>query len=283
MGTVRVVFLLSVSLALAGVLPRGAGAFGPVTHQQWACAVLGEPAGVCLSTVQGRSFALGSSAPDALRDGLAHGDVFHTLYFAAVQYELARTWKSTSTGFDAIAFSRGYAAHLAEDLVGHHANGLLDQSQKHVFEAALDTLLLLEHPDVKLQKFSSFEPGALEFLTAGAARLAAVKQSHALGEIDAEKIQKALDKFDRFLAIEDVVLQANLVYRRELVALNPYGATEWSQVWDDIRRSRSCSLRAAVRAEWAVAHEEDPTAELTATVTAFVDELFAEGVCSPLR
>lgn len=277
----KLVLILGIVLSL---LPASAVfAFGPVTHQQWACAVLGEPAEVCLSTPRGRSFALGSSAPDALRDGLAHGEIFHTLYYAQLQYDLALSWRSTSPGFDAVAFSRGYAAHLAEDLVGHHAGGLLRHPEGHEFEAALDTLMLLEHPDLRLQKFSEFEPGVLEFLTAAAARLADAEHSAELAELRAPQISNALAKFDRFLSVEDVVLKINIVYRRELIALDPYGASDWSQTWEDVHRSRACALRAAVRAEWALRRDVGAPKRITPDVEAFVDSLFDEGACSPHR
>jgi hypothetical protein len=111
---------LAALVAVAFIAPL-ASAWGPVSHQLFACALVA-PAD-CVSA--DGSFVLGAFSPDAFKTD--HRQM-HDFGYASAQVEYARSLPqpASPSHFNATAFSLGFVAHLLQDHVGHHANGYED-------------------------------------------------------------------------------------------------------------------------------------------------------------
>ena len=103
-------------------------AWGPFTHQALGCQLLQAWGPQCYNTMASRSFVLGAAAPDAFKHTLPGGVTLHTFEFAGSQLLFAQQYYTgLSPDFDAVAYSRGFGAHLAADAVGHHSKGYLNR------------------------------------------------------------------------------------------------------------------------------------------------------------
>lgn len=105
-------------LIVAACIAPLVSAWGPLSHQLFACALV-TPADCVL--VDG-SFVLGAFSPDAFKT--QHRQM-HDFGFASAQVDYARSLPqpASPSHFNATAFSLGFVAHLLQDHVGHHANG----------------------------------------------------------------------------------------------------------------------------------------------------------------
>lgn len=264
--------------------PWRAWAWGPVTHQAFGCQLLEAWGPQCYHTVARRSFVLGSAAPDAFKK-LAPGErVFHTLEFAGFQLRFALQQATGShPDFDAVAYSRGYGAHLAEDAVGHHPGGYLPPQYDHTLEIAVDTWYFstFPHRGYTQQQFGAFFPAVVDFVTRAVAAYAREVAVPGLSTLSPEAIQAAMRHFDTLTTQEGVVLALNALYKLEMVRLDPYGATHLAQALAHLELARQCAVQAGRYWQHLIEQPDaNPVQAATATRT-LIHTLFRTHQCQP--
>ena len=278
----------TLALALGCLLSAPVAAWGPVTHQVFACRALDAYDSSCFAAASERSFVLGSSAPDAFKLYLEGGRDLHRFDYAAFQLRYAQGNAGTTTeNFDAVGYSRAFGTHLAEDAVGHHSDGYLPggvgAAKDHLHEAALDTEQARAFPGLyESQRFAHFGDPVVVFSTAAIRAYGKEKGNALFANVTREAVAKAMRRFDRLETWEQIASAANIPYRRELVALDPYGPADFNQARENFERASKCSLAAAAR--WQ-ASMSDPTVSATnarKAVEKYVATLFAQGECEPV-
>ena len=262
-------------------------AWGPVTHQVFGCRLTGDGSSVCFETAKDRSFVLGSSAPDAFKLYLPGGRALHNLDFAAFQLRYAERDPAAATpSFDALAYSHGFGAHLAQDSVGHQREGYLPGNvgakRDHLHEAAMDTFLSDTLPGgYESQRFSAFGDGAIDFSTAAIRAYGKQKGNSHFAAVSREAVSKAMQSFDSLQSWERIASAVNLPYRREMVVLDPYGAADFDEAHANLKRAAACGHTAALAWREIIAVPETTGPAARKALEEKVKALFAKGQCQP--
>jgi hypothetical protein len=276
------------ALALGLVLSAPVAAWGPVTHQVFACRALAAYDSSCFATASGRSFVLGSSAPDAFKLYLEGGRELHTFEYAVFQLRYAQGNPGTTTAnFDAVGYSRAFGTHLAEDAVGHHSDGYLpsgtEATKDHLHEAALDTDQARAFPGLyESQRFAHFGESVIVFSTAAIRAYGKEKGSDQFSQVTREVIVEAMRRFDRLETWEQIAIAVNLPYRREMVALDPYGAADFNQARENFERASKCSIAAGARWQSAMSDLAMSASGAREAVEENVAIMFGRGECQPV-
>eukprot|EP00708_Paratrimastix_pyriformis_P004290 GAFH01003145.1.p1 GENE.GAFH01003145.1~~GAFH01003145.1.p1 ORF type:complete len:271 (-),score=29.03 GAFH01003145.1:152-964(-) len=191
--------LLVLALLVASVF-----AWGPFSHQSFACKQLG--AQNCSASTSDRSFILGASAPDAMKSWKPE---LHDWGFAARQYHYSLNVPATDA-FDPTAFALGYGAHLAMDYAGHHQNGYLNPAKDHELEFAADSYCVKNYIPFT-GTVEAFYPA---LFSAEARQFWVPALQELTGTTDPAPIQAALDNFDKTLVEEAIAASLNFLYKQ---------------------------------------------------------------------
>jgi hypothetical protein len=227
---------------------------------------------------------LGAAAPDAFKKFLLDGAALHTFEFAGHQLLFARHYYTGSTAdFDAVAYSRGYGAHIAEDAVGHHHDGYLTRGYDHAIETAVDTWYVSTFPNhgYTPQYFSGFSPAVANFVTQAMAYYARETSAAKLSNLPATAVQSAMRSFDALTSKERVVIDVNALYKLEMVKLDNYGATDFSQALAHLQLAQQCALQAARYWQTQMEQSHPDPAQAGAATRTFINTLFAARQCQP--
>jgi len=262
-------------------------AWGPVTHQVFGCRLAGDGSDVCFTTAKGRSLVLGSSAPDAFKLFLPGGNPLHSSDFAAFQLRFAeRDPAGTTPSFDAIAYSHGFGAHIAQDSVGHRKDGYLPGNvsahNDHLREAVADTFTAETFPGgYESQRFSAFGDGTISFCTAVIQAYGKQKGNEKLANVSHQAVAEAMRSFDSLEFWEQIAIAANVLYRSEMVALDPYKPSDFAEARANFERVASCSQEASLAWIESISIPETTGLAAQKAVAEKVKTLFAEGRCQP--
>ena len=279
---------LALALALGCILSAPVAAWGPVTHQVFACRALDAYDSSCFAAASERSFVLGSSAPDAFKLYLEGGRELHRFDYAAFQLRYAQGNPGTTTeNFDAVGYSRAFGTHLAEDAVGHHSDGYLPggvgATKDHLHEAALDTDQAKNFPGLyESQRFAHFGDSVVVFSTAAIRAYGKEKGNALFAKVTPEAVAKAMRRFDRLETWEQIASAINIPYRREMVALDPYGPVDFNQARANFERASKCSLAAGARWQASMSDLTTSASDARKAVEENVAIMFGRGECQPV-
>jgi hypothetical protein len=121
------------------------GAWGPISHQYFTFYQGTQNPSLGVSD----SLMAGSITPDIVKGVVPR---LHSADFAAYLLNRSLTQNESS------AFSFGFALHIIQDYIGHHASGYLNPAKDHPQEAAVDAFVWKNRP----QGFSMKEPSSAD-------------------------------------------------------------------------------------------------------------------------
>ena len=225
-------------------------AWGPISHQVFGCRALAAHDASCFETRSRRSLVVGQSAPDAFKLNLEDGQLLHSFDYAAFQLRYAETHpEASSPKFDALAYSRGFGAHLAQDYVGHRPNGYLPgrvgPTKDHLHEFATDTFLANSFPGgYRSQYFSDLGESAVQFSHASIQAYGKQIDQSSLAKATHQDVAKAMVRFDRLEMGEQAATRLNPLYEQEMTALDADGASDFSQAQAHLESAAACSIEA---------------------------------------
>jgi hypothetical protein len=214
------------------------------------------------------SFLAGSSAPDAFKL-FSTEPKLHSLPFAAALHDFAKQQTNSSGSPDALDFALGFGCHVAEDMVGHHAQGYLNPKTDHPLEAATDAYAVRagSMPFKQISKemctlvvqASAAAGGSIQPITQSSGSSAVLKfralTTTEAGTIAVDLSYKSAMQKDSFCNVSSF----------DAVRANFELATNWSQLacsrWQALMRSNS---------------SHGNTSGLVAEMAGFVDDLFAK-------
>ena len=278
-------FLFVFLLGLIGAFPSHA--WGPISHQVFGCRILGLDDSACFETPSGRSLVLGSSAPDAFKLYLEGGHRIHGFDYAGFQLRYAMEHTGPATpGFDALAYSRGFGSHLAEDEVGHHDDGYLPggvgATWDHLHEAVTDMFLERTFSGrYAVQYFSSFGEPVVDFSTAVIRAYGRERGDDTLAQASRDSVAEAMRRFDSLEAWEQRVGAFDFFYRREIVFFDPYSASDLDEAQENLERAASCSVEAAGTWRENVSNPDSSPPAPERAVHDAVKTFFRQGRCQP--
>ena len=260
-------------------------AWGPISHQVFGCRALAAHDASCFETPSRRSFVVGQSAPDAFKLNLEDGRLLHRFDYATFQLRYAESHpEASSPKFDALAYSRGFGAHLAQDYVGHRPNGYLPDrvgaTKDHLHEFATDTFLANSLPGgYRSQYFSDLGDAAVQFSQASIRAYGQQIDQTGLANATHQDVAKAMVRFDRLEMGEQGATRLNPVDEQEMTALDPDGASSFSEAQDHLERAAACSIEAGQIWQQSLRDPTRSAAAGTRAVQVAVKALFDEKRC----
>ena len=273
--------LLALAVAFEGL------AWGPINHQLSGCRILGLDGSTCFATVARTSLVLGSSAPDAFKLYLDGDHRLHGFDYANFQLRYALEHPAPTSGeFDALAYSRGFGSHLAQDEVGYQAEGDLPPgvgaTWDHLHETVTDMFLAEAlSGSYSAQHFSSFGDPAVTFSTAAIQANGRERGDEELAKANQDSVAEAMRRFESLESWEQRVGAFDFFYLREIVFFDPYSASNIDEVRQNLERAISCTVEVAgIWQKNASVRDSTARAESRAVQKA-VTNMFRRGLCQP--
>jgi hypothetical protein len=227
---------------------------------------------------------LGGAAPDAFKKFLGGGEALHSFEFAGYQLLFALQYVAAGAGdFDAVAYSRGFGAHIAADAVGHHHDGYITHQHDHALEAAVDTwyVTTFPHHDYTYQPFRAFAPALLNFVSQAIATYARAVPNSRVSAFPLESLQSALQNFDTLTSAEWTLVKFNTFSKPSMVQFDNYGAPDFASARAHLELAEQCALQAARHWQTLMEQPHADATEVGKATHAFIDTLFAEKKCQP--
>eukprot|EP00656_Telonema_subtile_P029710 TRINITY_DN32793_c0_g1_i1.p1 TRINITY_DN32793_c0_g1~~TRINITY_DN32793_c0_g1_i1.p1 ORF type:complete len:216 (-),score=52.14 TRINITY_DN32793_c0_g1_i1:199-846(-) len=199
-----------------------------------------------------------SSAPDAFKK-LAPS--LHSLPFAALLYTAAQN----EGGAELTDFALGYGCHLAQDSIGHHANGFLNPQEDHPLEFAVDAYVSRQHSPEFVQMDTEMT------------QLVASASATANGSVPVVSPQEAIKAVSEFRALttaERAAVAVDVGWSRAIVKDSFCAVSELSDALQNFWLSGNWTL--SVCAEWQNSMiTGESAASAMAKQAAVVEQLFA--------
>jgi len=260
-------FGCSVAIVMLSVVVSG---WGPVTHQSLTF-VESE-----YSFATDYSFQLGTYSPDAFT---SFTFAFHNLDYAASQLQYAILYNSTDPDFDPIAWSLGFGAHLANDLVGFHPGGWLRSVSFSTVFLSVDTYNYLKTPQLDYRYFAPAVDKVAKFASAASQYYATMHPDFT--PVSVVAVKTACNLYDQYSKAFLVNVTSNTDYQNLLIAGDPYNPADWTECESHLTMQMECCKQVA--AFWinnTLLHVGPK--ELQAMTNQFADDLYDSGVCAPL-
>lgn len=171
------------------------------------------------------SFVLGGFSPDAFKK--AH-PTLHSFEYAAFQLEYAMNntistseKSSSAVAFDAVTFSKGFAAHLLQDYVGHHSNGFLNPKEDHPLELSVDALMWSSRSSGF--QLHTADTAAFEFFSNATQAFALFKNDSTL-HLTPSQASFSWEAFDALMISELVIISLDFTYKQDILKYDVCGA-----------------------------------------------------------
>jgi hypothetical protein len=174
--------------------------------------------------------------------------------------------------------------HIAEDAVGHHRpTGYLTRLYDHALETAVDTwyVTAFPHHGYTYQPFEAFSPAVVDFVTQAIIYYAREASVEGLSHLTPTAVQSAMRSFDILTSKEQAVIGMNPLYKLEVVQLDNYGATDFTQALAHLQLAQHCALQAARYWQALIEQPQANPKQVGTATRAFIASLFAAQQCQP--
>lgn len=215
----------------------GSHAWGPITHL-YLCSLAAERSGNETST----TFFSGCNSPDSLKQAWPE---LHSLQFAAHLFQSA---VNNSTA-DLIDFALGFGCHVANDEVGHHANGFLNPpSADHDIEFNLDSMIFHEFDTTNTIVNGRLSEDVINLIQKSASSYHKMSNG-STAPIDRARMQSAINRFQISLRLElaMVRLEPQYLYEYELSRHSFCNVSSYKEVIRNFNMSADWAVRSCLK------------------------------------
>lgn len=212
-------------------------AWGPITHL-YLCSLAAERSGNETST----TFFSGCTSPDSLKQAWPE---FHSLQFAAHLFQSAI---NNSTA-DLIDFALGFGCHVANDEVGHHANGFLNPpSADHDIEFNLDSMIFHEFDTSNTIVNGRLPEDVIDLIQKSASSYHKMSNG-STAPIDRARMQSAINRFQISLQLELAMirLEPQYLYEYELSRHSFCNVSSYKEVIRNFNVSADWAVRSCLK------------------------------------
>lgn len=216
----------------------GSHAWGPITHL-YLCSLAAERSGNETST----TFFSGCNSPDSLKWAWPE---LHSLQFAAHLFQSAINNSTT----DLIDFALGFGCHVANDEVGHHANGFLNPpSADHDIEFNLDSMIFHEFDTTNTIVNGRLSEDVIDLIQKSASSYHKMSNNGSIAPIDRARIQSAINRFQLSLRLElaMVRLEPQYLYEYELRRHSFCNVSSYEEVIQNFKFSADWAVRSCLK------------------------------------